>query len=341
MTWLWIGFFAFVLAMLALDLGVFHRKAHEIRLREALGWSIFWITLGLAFTGLVYLIYEHHWGGAGLLIGPDLDGGDAAILYLTGYLLEKSLSVDNLFVISLLFHAMAVPPRYQHRLLFWGILGALVFRVAMITGGVWLVNRFTWTFYVFGAFLVISGIRMMLAGHEEEPSPEASWFFRIIRRVLPVAQEHHEGRFVSRERGRLVFTNLAVALIAIELTDVVFAVDSVPAILAVTTEPFLVITSNVFAILGLRALYFVLAGMMNKFRYLKTALAVLLVLIGGKMLAHDFYKLPNLVSLALVVSIVAVGVIVSLVADARSRPGDEELAAGAAGGTPPEEHEEH
>jgi tellurite resistance protein TerC len=341
MTWLWIGFFAFVLVMLALDLGVFHRRAHEISLREALGWSVFWISLGLAFTGVVYVVYEHHWGGAGLLVGPDLDGGNAAVLYVTGYLLEKSLSIDNLFVISLLFHAMAVPPKYQHRLLFWGILGALVFRVAMITGGVWLVNRFTWTFYVFGAFLVISGIRMMLAGHDEEPEPETSWFFRVIRRVLPVAQEHHEGKMVARERGRLVFTNLAVALLAIELTDVVFAVDSVPAILAVTTEPFIVITSNVFAILGLRALYFVLAGMMNKFRYLKTALAILLILIGGKMLAHHVYTLPNLVSLAAVVSIVAAGVIVSLMVDARTRPSDEVLAAGATGRTEHGEHEEH
>jgi tellurite resistance protein TerC len=325
MTWLWLGFFALVFAMLALDLGVFHRRAHEIRLREAMGWSIFWITLGTAFSGVVYLIYQHHWGGAGLLVGADIDGADAAVLYLTGYLLEKSLSVDNLFVISLLFYGLAVPPKYQHRLLFWGIIGALIFRCAMITGGVWLVNQFTWTFYVFGGFLVISGVRIMLSGHEDEPQPETSWFLRFIRRVLPVAQDDHGARFITRERGRLVVTHLAIALLAVEVTDIIFAVDSVPAILAVTTEPFIVITSNVFAILGLRALYFVLAGMISKFRYLKVALAILLVLIGGKMLAYQVYHLPNLASLALVISIVGAGVIASLVADARRRPGEEEM----------------
>ncbi|HLU66558.1 MAG TPA: TerC family protein [Kofleriaceae bacterium] len=339
MTWLWLAFFALVFVMLALDLGVFHRRAHEINLREAMGWTTFWVSLGLGFSGIVYLIYENHWGGAGLSdTGAALRGGDATVLYLTGYLLEESLSIDNLFVISLLFHSMAVPAKYQHRLLFWGIMGALVFRGIMITGGVWLVTRFTWTFYLFGAFLVISGVRMMLARHDEEPEPETSWFFKVIRRFLPMAQEPHEGKLLARERGKIVFTNLAVALLAIELTDIVFAVDSVPAILAVTTEPFIVVTSNVFAIMGLRSLYFVLAGMMNKFRYLKAALSVLLVLIGAKMLAHDIYHLPNLVSLAIVVAIVATGVIVSLVADARRGPDDDEIATGAAG--PPARSEE-
>jgi tellurite resistance protein TerC len=318
MTWLWFGFFALVFVMLALDLGVFHRKAHEIDIREAIGWTIFWVALGLSFTGIVYLIYENHWGGAGRLRpGQHLDGGDASILYLTGYLLEESLSVDNLFVISLLFRSMAVPGRFQHRLLFWGIMGALVFRGAMIAGGVWLVSHFVWTFYVFGAFLVISGIRMILAGDDDEPEPEASWFFKIVRRVLPMAKQDHGSRLLARENGKIVFTHLAIALLAIELTDIVFAVDSVPAILAVTTEPFIVVTSNVFAILGLRSLYFVLAGMMNKFRYLKTALSILLVVIGGKMLAHDLFHVPNFLSLAVVVGVVATGVIISLLADAR------------------------
>lgn len=317
MTWLWIGFFALVFVMLALDLGVFHRKAHVIAIREAVGWSIFWVSLGLSFSAVVYFIYENHWGGAGLGPRQLLDGGDAAILYLTGYLLEESLSVDNLFVISLLFRSMAVPAQFQHRLLFWGIMGALVFRGTMIAGGVWLVNKFDWTFYIFGGFLVISGIRMLLAGDEAEPEPEGSWFFKIIRRFLPMAKEDHGSRLIARERGRIVFTYLAVALVAIELTDIVFAVDSVPAILAVTTEPFIVVTSNVFAILGLRSIYFVLAGMMDKFRYLKTALSILLLFIGAKMLAHHAVKIPNLVSLAVVIGVVATGVIVSLFADAR------------------------
>jgi tellurite resistance protein TerC len=320
MTWLWLGFFALVLIMLALDLGVFHRKAHEINLREALGWTVFWVVLGLSFAGIVYLMYEYHWGGAGTHGGanvPHIHGVDAMVLYLTGYLLEESLSVDNLFVISLLMTAMRVPGKYQHRLLFWGILGALVFRGTMITGGVWLVNRFTWTFYIFGGFLVISGIRMLFAADDTEPDPEASWFFRGIRKVIPVAKQDHGSRLLARENGKVVFTYLAVALLAIELTDIVFAVDSVPAILAVTTEPFIVITSNVFAILGLRSLYFVLAGMMGKFRYLKTALSILLVVIGGKMLAHDIYKVPNLISLAVVVGVVGIGVATSFFVDLR------------------------
>lgn len=323
MTWLWLGFLALVFVMLALDLGVFHRKPHEISIREALGWTAFWVALGLSFSGVVYLMYEHHWGGAGRFATHNLRGSDATVLYLTGYLLEESLSIDNLFVISLLFHAMAVPSRLQHRLLFWGILGALVFRGAMITGGVWLVHRFTWTFYIFGTFLVVSGIRMLVAGDDEEPEPEASWFFRTMRRILPVAQEDHGSRFFARENGRLVVTYLLVALLAIEVTDIIFAVDSVPAILAVTTEPFIVVTSNVFAILGLRSLYFVLAGMMNKFRYLKSALAVLLLVIGAKMLAHDVIEVPNLVSLAVVIGMVAAGVAVSLVADRRAAAGGD------------------
>jgi tellurite resistance protein TerC len=318
MTWLWIGFFSLVFVMLALDLGVFHRKAHEIRIREAIGWTIFWVTLGLSFTGVVYLIYENQWGGAGMEAARhQLRGTDAAILYLTGYLLEESLSVDNLFVISLLFRSMAVPARYQHRLLFWGIMGALVFRGTMIAGGVWLVSHFTWTFYLFGLFLIISGIRMIVAEDEEDPHPEQSWFFRAVRRVLPMAKQDHGSRLFSRENGKVVVTHLAIALLAIELTDIVFAVDSVPAILAVTTEPFIVVTSNVFAILGLRSLYFVLAGMMSKFRYLKTALSILLVIIGGKMLTHDFLEVPNLLSLAVVVSVVSIGVVLSILADAR------------------------
>ncbi|HKE14437.1 MAG TPA: TerC/Alx family metal homeostasis membrane protein, partial [Kofleriaceae bacterium] len=268
-------------------------------------------------------IYENSLGGAGYIDARHhLRGGDAAILYLTGYLLEESLSVDNLFVISLLFRSMGVPGRYQHRLLFWGIMGALVFRGTMIAGGVWLVSHFTWTFYLFGLFLVVSGVRMILAGDDDEPEPEASWFFKAVRRVLPMAKQSHGSRFLSRENGRIVVTHLAIALLAIELTDIVFAVDSVPAILSVTQEPFIVVTSNVFAILGLRSLYFVLAGMMNKFRYLKTALSILLVVIGGKMLAHDFlHDVPmgtvNLISLAVVVTVVSTGVIVSLMADAR------------------------
>ena len=318
MPWLWIIFTAFVLALLWLDLFVFHREDHEIATREAVGWSIFWIALGLAFSGVVYLIYEHNLLGAELGHHPREiirnEGLQAVVRYLTGYLLEKSLSVDNLFVIALIFSTLGVPARYQHRVLFWGIIGALVMRFAMITGGIWLVNRFTWTFYVFGGLLIISGIKMLATSEPEDLSKV--WWMRAIRRLVRVT-EINGGRFVVRHAGKLALTPLALALIAVETADLIFAVDSVPAILAVTTEPFIVVTSNVFAILGLRSLYFVLASMLRKFRYLEVALSLLLVLIGVKMLAHDVLHIPNLISLAVVVGVVGLGIGASLIVDRR------------------------
>jgi tellurite resistance protein TerC len=315
MIWLWIGFFVLIIALLALDLGVFHRRSHAIGVREAMGWTLFWIALGLAFCGPVYLIYEHHWFGAAVAPGGDLvsDGAQAVVRYLTAYLLEKSLSVDNIFVISMLFSSFRVPARHQHRVLFWGIVGALVARGAMIGGGIWLVTRFTWIFYVFGAYLGYAGVKLLLARHEEgEARP--SRLGRVIRRVLPVARGDHGGRFTTRVRGRFAFTELMLALIAVELTDVVFALDSIPAVLAITAEPFIVVTSNVFAILGLRALYFVLAEMISRFRYLKLALAGLLIYIGLKMILHSLIKIPNLVSLGVVLGALVLGVVASLAA---------------------------
>jgi tellurite resistance protein TerC len=336
MIWLWTAFLALILLLLALDLGVFHRKSHIISVREALGWTALWVALGLAFSGVVYLIYEHDWGGAlTSRRDPAIENGlDATVLYVMGYFLEKSLSVDNILVISLLFSAMRVPPQFQHRVLFWGILGAIVFRGVMIAGGIWFVTRFSWAFYVFGAFLVISGIRMMFAGEDEGPEPEASWFYRFIRRVLPVAPGQHGSRFTIRIDGRLFVTTTFVALLAIELTDVLFAVDSVPAILGVTQEPFIVVTSNVFAILGLRSLYFVLAGMMDMFHHLKVALAVLLVVIGAKMVFHHHYKVDHLISLAVVVGIVAIGVVASLLTARKPPPGAGPTAGPSDGGDP-------
>jgi tellurite resistance protein TerC len=332
MIWLWLSFLALVLVLLGLDLGVFHRKSHTIRLKEALGWTTLWVILGLGFSGIVYLIYENDWFGAsepmrylfsesavaaaGVATRPLLhamSGFEAAILYITGYLLEQSLSIDNIFVISMLMRSMKVPDQYQHRVLFWGILGAIFFRGIMIAGGVWFVNKFSWSFYIFGAFLIISGIKMMLSDDDEEEShPEQSWFYRGVRRILPVAPGAHGNHFFVRINGRTMVTSIFVALLAVELTDIMFAVDSVPAILGVTTVPFLVVTSNVFAIMGLRSLYFVLAGMMDKFHHLKTALAVLLIVIGAKMVAHHYYKVPNLLSLGVVVAIVGAGVILSI-----------------------------
>jgi tellurite resistance protein TerC len=311
--WLWLGFLTLVFILLALDLGVFHRHAHRVELKEAAFWTIVWISIGMAFTGVVYLLYANDVAGVADASRTKVaTGGEAAVLYVTGYLLEKSLSIDNIFVISLLFTSMRVPPEHQHRVLFWGILGAIIFRGAMIGGGVWFVNKFTWSFYVFGGLLLVSGVRMIFAGDDEDPEPEASWSFRTIRKVLPVAPGQHGSKFLIKVNGKTLVTSTLVALLAVELTDIVFAVDSVPAILGVTTDPFIVITSNIFAIMGLRSLYFVLAGMMNTFHHLKTALAILLIFIGAKMALHNHVHIHNLISLACVIGIVGIGVLASV-----------------------------
>jgi len=305
---LWIGFIGIVLGLLALDLGVFHRKSGALSPRAAVGWTLAWVSVGVIFGGLVYLFYEHQWFGAGTGVHA-VGGSDAASLYFTSYLLEKSLSIDNIFVMSLIFTNLKIAAKHQHRVLFWGILGAFAFRSLMIVGGVWLIEHFTVTFYVFGAVLVFSGVRMLVPSDNDS---EQGWFVRMARRILPVAEGDYGDRFRARENGRLMLTQLSLALIAIELTDVVFAFDSVPAVLAITTDPFLVITSNVFAILGLRSLYFVLASMIDRFRYLGVALAFLLIMIGAKLFAHDMVHISNPVSLAVVLAIVSIGVGASL-----------------------------
>jgi tellurite resistance protein TerC len=313
MVWLWVGFVALVLLLLVLDLGVFHRQAHEVTLREAARWTIVWITLGLGFTGVVYLIYAGQWFGADLGADPNrvTDPQQAALLYLTGYVLEESLSVDNMFVIAMLFRTFRVEARYRHRVLFWGIVGAIVLRAAMIVGGAWLVHRFTWVFYVFGVYLAYTGIKLLKEGGGEV-DPEASAFIRFARRALPVARHDHGSRLTAVENGGFVVTRLGLVLIAVEGTDVIFALDSIPAILAITTDSFIVFTSNIFAILGLRSLYFILEGMLGRFRHLTIALAFVLVFIGAKMLLHDVYHFPNLVSLGVILGAVSVGVLSSL-----------------------------
>jgi tellurite resistance protein TerC len=313
---LWLAFLVLILALLALDLGVFHKEAHVESIREAAGWSVFWVALGLSFSGVIYLVYEQHWLGATLFEGADhhaVDGSEAAVQYVTGYLLEKSLSIDNLFVIALIFTSFRVPRQHQHRVLFWGIVGALVFRGAMIFGGIWLVNRFVWIFYFFGAYLVYAGIKIFLHKESTDVDPREHLAVRFVRRLLPVAKGPHEGHFTRLENGRRAITELLVVLLVIELTDVMFAVDSVPAVLAITTDPFIVVTSNVFAILGLRALYFVLAGMLNSFRYLKLTLGVLLAYIGVKLMLHSVFKIPTLVSLGVILGLVTIGVVASIV----------------------------
>lgn len=297
----WVIFNLFVLAMLALDLGVFNRKAHVIKFKEALGWTIFWITLAMVFNG--YLYYEY---------GPQI-GHE----FLAGYLLEKSLSVDNIFVFVMLFTYFNVAPQYQHRLLFWGILGALVLRGAMIAAGVALIHHFDWILYFFGLLLIITGIKM--AVHDPaEADPSEGYVYRLAKRLLPVISGDYGQKFFVQKDGKTYVTNLFIVLIVIETTDVLFAIDSIPAVFAVTDNPFIVYTSNVFAILGLRALYFLLAGVMDMFRYLKYGLALVLAFVGVKMLlGHSRYKIPIDISLSVIGLILAVSVIVSLVVSRR------------------------
>ena len=298
-VWLWVGFNFFVLAMLAIDLGVFHRSAHEVSVKEAAIWSAVWVALALGFN---YGIYHFM-------------GEQAGLEFLAGYLIEKALSVDNIFVFVLIFSYFAVPKRYQHRILFWGILGALVLRGTMIGAGTWLIHRFEWILYFFGAFLVFTGARMAFAG-EEGVEVEANPVVRLIRRFLPVTKRYHGQRFVVRApvgRGRrLIATPLLVVLVMVETTDLIFAVDSIPAIFAVTTDPFLVYTSNICAILGLRSLYFLLASVIGTFRFLQIGLSIVLVFVGVKMLIVDWYDVPIGASLAAVMGVLIFSVIASL-----------------------------
>jgi tellurite resistance protein TerC len=310
-SWIWIAFNLFIISMLALDLGVFHRKSKTMALKEATGWVVTWVVLALLFNLGVYFF----WGD--LFPASGYGRGEAALLFLTGYLIELSLSVDNLFVIALIFTSFAVPPAYQHRVLFWGILGALVMRGAMIAGGAALIKEFHWVVYLFGGFLVFTGIKMM-RHKKEEFHPERSVLIRFLRRVLPVSAQYEKDRLFVRQSGVLMATPLFLVLVLIEATDLLFAVDSIPAIFGITTDPFLVYASNVFAILGLRSLYFVLAGFMELFLYLKPALSAILIFVGGKMLLADFLKIPPLMSLGVVVSILAFAVLLSL-AETRHR----------------------
>jgi tellurite resistance protein TerC len=297
-AWLWIGLNAFVLAMLAVDLLVFHKEAHEVRAREAATWSLIWVALALVFGVGVYRVM----------------GRAAGLEYFTGYLIEKALSVDNIFVFVLIFSSFRVPARYQHRVLFWGILGALLMRGAMIAAGAYLIQQFHWIIYLFGAFLVFTGVRMATQV-EQDLHPESSFAIRVMRRLMPVTNAYHGQRFFAREvigeRSRLVATPLFVVLVLVETTDLIFAVDSIPAIFAITQDPFIVYSSNVFAILGLRALYFLVADVIERFRYLKVGLSVVLVFVGVKMLAVDVYKVPIGVSLGFIVLVLLVAVAAS------------------------------
>lgn len=294
--WLWVGFTVFVLAMLAFDLGVFHRKAHTVSLKEAITWSVVWISLAMVFNVGLYF-----WAGS-----------EKALQFFTGYLIEKSLSVDNIFIFVLLFTYFSVPASYQHRVLFWGILGALIMRGALIGIGTVLLEQFHWIIYVFGAFLIFTGIRMGLQ-KETEVHPEKNPVLKLVRKVIPVTNEYVRDRFFTRQAGMLMATPLLLVLVIIETTDLVFAVDSIPAVFAVTNDPFIVYTSNVFAILGLRSLYFVFANIIHKFYYLKAGLSIILTFVGIKMLVADLYHIPTWVSLAFIAVVLGGAIIASIV----------------------------
>jgi len=294
--WPWIGFNAFVLILLILDLGVFHRKAHTVSLKEATLWSVVWITLALLFNVGLYI----------------LRGPDVALQFLTGYLIEKSLSVDNIFVFVLIFTYFNVRSSYQHRVLFWGILGALVMRGILIALGAVLLEQFHWIIYVFGAFLIFTGIRMGIQ-KDKDLQPEKNPLLKLARRVLPVANDFEGDHFFVRRAGKLLFTPLLLVLLVIETTDLVFAVDSIPAIFAVTQDPFIVYTSNIFAILGLRSLYFVFANIIHKFYYLKPALAVVLSYVGVKMVIVDIYEIPTTISLLFIALILGIAILASFI----------------------------
>jgi tellurite resistance protein TerC len=296
---LWAGFIAFVLAMLFVDLGVFHRKAHEVSLKEATLWSAVWVALAIVFNVLVYVWF----------------GPERALEFSAGYLIEKALAVDNIFVFVVIFSAFAVPAIYQHRILFWGVLGALAMRAVFILLGGAFLQRFHWAIYVFGAILIATGVKLMVQ-RDQELHPERNPLVRAFQKIFPVTHELEGDQFtVQRRRNgklRRYATPLLLALVAVEVTDVIFAVDSIPAIFAVTSDPFIVFTSNIFAILGLRSLYFLLAGVITKFVYLKLGLAVILVFVGAKMLLTDLYKIPIGVSLAVIASILGLSVVASL-----------------------------
>ena len=333
----WIAFLVFIFVLLALDLGVFHRKAHVVSVREALTWSCIWVALALAFSGFVYVAYDHQWFGLGLTPDPVdrsaafpngrlNDGWSAFLKFITGYVVEESLSVDNVFVIAMLFRYFAVPRQYQHRVLFWGILGAVAMRGLMIAIGAQLVAQFAWILYVFGGILIVTAIRMWFFS-SEDIDPGQNFIVRRVRRMFPVTDEYHGEHFFIRAQGspeggphtgRWMLTPLALALVMVETTDLIFAVDSIPAIFAITADPFLVFTSNVFAILGLRSMYFALASALNALRYMQHALAAVLVTVGVKMLAHKPLEALlgehfNLYLLLVVLAILAVGVVASLV----------------------------
>ena len=308
---LWIIFIAVICVLLAVDLGLLNPQPHVVHAKEALKWTALWTTLALAFGGFLYWGYDVGFMGLGTAVGLPLTGQEAALAYVTGYLVELSLSMDNVFAIALIFTAFGIQGKFQHRVLFWGILGAIVFRGIMVAVGAALLQRFEWILYVFGAILLYSAWTMYRSGGEEV-DPRDNKVVRWFSRVYPVSTEHHDASFFIVRDGVRVATPAFVALLVVETTDILFAFDSIPAIFGITRDPFIVFTSNIFAILGLRSLYFVLASMMDRFHLLKYALVLILAFVGVKLLLHDVFHVPALVSLGVVVVLLTGGVVLSL-----------------------------
>lgn len=311
---LWSGFLLLVVLLLALDLGVFNRNAHKITVKEALRWTAVWFSMALLFGGFVYYLYETNWMQ---LLAPDnallYHGEEALLKYYTGFLIEKSLSLDNIFVMAMIFSFFRIPLQFQHKILFWGILGAMLFRGIMILAGTALLIQFYWVNYIFGLLLLYSAVQMLVSKHEELELLNSP-VVRLLRKFYPLSQRMEEGKFFVLEEGKRAMTILFVALVLIETTDVLFAIDSIPAIFAITTDPFLVFTSNIFAILGLRSLYFVLADFMDRFQYLKYSLMLILAFVGVKIMLAHHYSMPAVFSLSMIIGILLTGVVASLLA---------------------------
>lgn len=313
---IWLAFIIVILVLLALDLGVFHRRQRNISPQEALAWTGFWISLALMFNVLIYFMYEGHWLGAGIIDSTTLSGKEAALQFLTGYVIEKSLSLDNVFVIALIFVHFSIPLKFQHKVLFWGIIGALVFRAIMILAGSYLLQHFSWMTYVFGLLLMYSAVRLLVA-HHDNLQIEKNYLVKLIKRFIPVVNDVESGKFFVRLNNRWAATPLFIVLIVVEGTDLLFAIDSIPAIFAVTKDPFIVFSANVFAILGLRSLYFALAGLMDKFRYLKNSLVFVVAFVGVSMLLTHHLYVSSIVSLSIIAGILTVGILASLRASTR------------------------
>jgi tellurite resistance protein TerC len=304
----WIFFLTLILIILALDLGIFNKTPHIISTKEASKWTAIWFSLSMLFSGVIYWLY----GTKFIINHENLSQSGAALKFVTGYLIELSLSVDNIFVIAIIFASFKIPQKYQHRVLFWGILGAIIFRGLMISFGVIIINKFSWTTYLFGAFLIFTAIKMLFSKEEDDFEPKDSFVYKTLGKIMPITSETDKEKFfIPTHKGKAA-TPLFVALIIIEVMDVLFAVDSVPAILAITADPFLVFSSNIFAILGLRSMYFFLANMLEKFSYLEYSLIVILSFVGVKMLIHKWVEIPEWASLTFIALSLATGIFISL-----------------------------